>query len=436
MSTASTATQFFGLDLASLRRDLLIAWAKMLNWPVLAWLWPKLSVRVWLPDGKSVLSRGPGTPCVDDPILARSARFDAVQMPEHLLLRKTLQMPQLQAHELQAALTLQVSGLNPFAPDDLIWTNALEPDRERGAFLTVHLVMASRKQLARYIEQAHPGLNPAKTEVWVAGLPEQTHLVLPGFGESVRASHSVVWRWVSALLLLLVLALVAAIGVTPSVQLYLRALQAHAAINDLQQRAIPVVKQREALVHVTDQLANLAEAMGKTVPPLQALKLISDALPDDTSLLNLQVQGLKVTMSGQTSNASVLMRQLGATPGLRDVTAPTPAVKPPGIQREQFTIEFKIDAAQIAPAPVASVPIVPAPVISAPVVVVPIAPAPIASAASVPARIASAPSTSTPSVSMPMAVGPSVPARIASAPRGPTRVGSAPLVPAPVTPAK
>ena len=404
----------------------MIAWAKMLNWPVLAWLWPKLSVRVWLPDGKSVLSRGPGTPCIDDPILTRSARFDAVQLPEHLLLRKTLQMPQLQAHELQAALSLQVSGLNPFAPDDLTWTHALEPDRERGAVVTVHLVMASRKQLARYIEQAHPGLNPAKTEVWVAGLPEQTNLVLPGFGESVRASHSVVWRWVSALLLLLVLALVATIGITPSMQLYLRAQQAHAAITDLQQRAIPVVKQREALVHVTDQLGNLAEAMGKTVPPLQALKLISDALPDDTSLLNLQVQGLKVTMSGQTSNAAVLMRQLGATPGLRDVTAPTPAVKPPGIQREQFTIEFRIDAAQIAPAAVASAPVVPTPVASAPVV-----PAPVASAPIVAVPIAPAPVVSTANVSVSGASAPSAPA-----PRGPARVGPAQLVPAPVTPAK
>jgi general secretion pathway protein L len=347
MSAVSTEPLFFGLDLASLRRDLATAWRGMLDWPVFAWLWPKLSVRLWLPDGKAVFSRGPGAPYIADSKRARSARFDAVQLPEHLVLRKTLQLPQLQAHELQAALSLEASGLSPFVLDDLTWTHAVEPDRLHSGVLTVHLAMASRKLVTRYIEQAHPAVMPANTEVWVPGVPEQTHLVLPGFGEAASARHSVIWRWASVLLLLLALALVAAIGITPSVQLFLRAQQAHIAMADLQQKAIPVVKQRESLVHTSEQLSSLNDIIGKPLPPLQVLKLITDALPDDTSLLTLQVQGVKVTMSGQTANAAVLMRQLGATAGLRDVTAPTPAVKPLGVQREQFTIEFKLDSAQI-----------------------------------------------------------------------------------------
>ncbi len=350
MTAASNEPLFLGLNLTSLRRDLIVAWREMLEWRVFAWLWPKTSMRLWLPDGQSVFSRGPGVPYTVDPKRAHSARFDAVQLPEDLVLRKSIHLPSLQAHELQAALSLEVSGLSPFAPEDLTWAHVIVPERLHSGAVTVQLVMASRKLVARYIEQAHPTLIPANTEVWVHGVPDHTHLVLAGFGEAASARHGLVWRWASVLLVLLVLVLVSAVGVTPSVQLFLRAQQAHAAMADLQQKAIPVVKQREALVHSTDQLSSLGDIMGKPLPPLQVLKIITDALPDDTSLLTLQVQGLKVTMTGQTANAAMLMRQLGATAGLRDVTAPTPAVKPPGVQREQFTIEFKLDSAQITAA--------------------------------------------------------------------------------------
>lgn len=345
MSVTSTQARFFGLDLSFLKRDLFTAWQKMLSWPVIAWLWPRLPVRLWLSGGSAVVSHGPGTSHVTDPKRVLAARFEAVQLPEDLLLRSALQLPYLQPHELEAAVHLQMVGLSPFATSDTVW--AYEAVSGVAGFLSVHLVIASRQLIAQYIGQTHPALNRDRLEVWAAGSVGSVELVLPGFGETVRARHGVVWRWVSAFLLMLVLALGMAVAVTPSVQLYLRTQQAHAAMAKLQQKAAPVVQQRETLVRTADRLNNLAEIVGRPLPPLQVLKLITDALPDDTSLLSLQVQGAKVNMSGQTANAAVLMKQLGATPGLRDVTAPTPAIKPLGATREQFTIEFTIDAARI-----------------------------------------------------------------------------------------
>jgi general secretion pathway protein L len=76
------------------------------------------------------------------------------------------------------------------------------------------------------------------------------------------------------------------------------------------------------------------------------LQLITEALGDDTSLLSVQVQGHKVSLTGQTANASTLMKKLDNLPGLRDVRAPAPATKPLGATRESFTIEFSMDPAQ------------------------------------------------------------------------------------------
>lgn len=347
MAGIQSQTRFLGIDLSYARAALATAWRLMLQWPVLAWLWPKPPIRLWLPTNVAVLSHGADTPQTENLKQARLARFEAVQIPESLLLRATLVLPKLQPHELLAALSLQIAGISPFTPTELVWAYEIESRHKTpGETLSVHLVLTSRTLVARHIAQTHPAVDISRTEVWVSRAIGQEHLVLPGFAESIRAHHRVVWLWVNGLLAAIAILLALAIALTPSIQLYLRAQQAQLAMSSLQQKAAPATKLRESLVHTTDQLSNLDELLGKTLPPVQVLKIITDALPDDTSLLSLRIQGLKVSISGQTSNAAALMKQLGATPGLRDVTAPTPAVKPLGATREQFTIEFTLDSTQ------------------------------------------------------------------------------------------
>lgn len=346
-SNSSNHARFFGLDMGSLGRDLLLAWRGMLEWRVFSWAWPQQAVRVRLPTGAQALSRGLHTPLIDDEQGARAAIFEAVLLPEELLLRRTLSLPKLQPVELQAALTLEVQTLSPFAADDLSW--AWEIGSQDGSPMSVHVVLTSRKLIDQHLQAMHPELKLQASEVWVPRLGKSGFVVLPGFGEARRQRQSALWRWTSALLALLALALMAAIAVSPSVKLYLRSLQANQAMSSLQQKAGPVIAQRESLVRASEQLVSLALLTGKPLPPLQTLKLITEALPDDTSLLSLQIQGLKVSITGQTGNAAALMKQLGSTPGLHDVKAPTPATKPLGAPRESFTIEFTLDPAQLRP---------------------------------------------------------------------------------------
>ena len=282
-------------------------------------------------------------------------------MPENLLLRRSIDLPKLQPAELDAALALEVQALSPFAPGEVLWTHEVLPLGNNA--LRAQLVLTSRKLVDQYMAAVHP--QRPSPEVWVPRAAGPGFVMLPGFGEGRRQRQGSAWRWASSLLAVLALALVAAMAVTPTVQLYIRSVKASQLMAALQQKAGPVMAQRESLVRATEQLASAALLAGKPVPPLQALNLITESLPDDTSLLNLQIQGLKVTMSGQTANASALMKQLGGTPGLRDVKAPTPATKPLGAPRESFTIEFTLDPgsinlALVKPAPTSPVPATPA----------------------------------------------------------------------------
>lgn len=346
-SGAPTQASFLGLDLASLGRDLLAAWRGMLDWPLVSWLWPKSDVRVWLSGGGSALSRGLNTVLShDDKSRVKAARFEAILLPENLLLRRTITLPQLQAAQVQAALSLEIQSLSPFTPGDAVWAHHVSQQNNSG--IQAQVIISSKKLIAQHIAVAHPQLTSSNSEVWVSLgdvlNAEAGFVALPGFGGAGRDQQNTSWRWVSGLLLLTVLSLLAGILLTPTIRIYLMSVQASHALEVVAKKANPAVEQRELLLRLTEQVASLDKLVEKPIPPLRTLLDITQALPDDTFLMTLQIQGLKVTMNGQTSNAAALMKQLGSTPGLRDVRAPTAATKPLGATREQFTIEFVLDA--------------------------------------------------------------------------------------------
>lgn len=341
--------RFFGMNLALWWRELRAAWGDMLNWRVVAWLWPKLAVRLWMPDGAPLLALDLVAEPIQDQARIKGARFDAVLVPQDLLLRRTLTLPVLQATELQSALTLEVQAMSPFASEDTCWI--YEKVGQELGLVTVELVLSARNLIEKHIALRHPDLALSNTEVWVSQASGRGYIALPGFGDDRRQHLGGRWRWVSAGMLMLAVLLTASIALTPSVQLYLRSVQARQAMATLQKKADPVLVQRTSMVRDTEQLDTLLRNMGKPVPTLRTLNLITQTLPDDTSLLTLKIQGVKVSISGQTPNTAALMKQLGAISGLKDVKAPSPATKPPGATRESFVIEFLIDPDKLEAAP-------------------------------------------------------------------------------------
>lgn len=346
--------RLFGMDLAPLGRDLLRAWRGMLEWPVVSWLWPRPRIQVWLTDASQVLSQGPESLPTQNTTGLEKARYQAIVLPESLILRRNLVLPQLAPAELEAALALQLQTYSPFPADDLVWCYESKSGQD-GKSIDVFSVMSSRKLVTAHIAGRQIGASPEVFEVWVPQHHGSAFVMMPGFAEHRRQSHSKVWRWASAALVFVALGLVATIVATPSLQLYIRSKQAESALSELQQKALPVLAEREAFTLASEKLSKLNEMFAQSLPPLPVLQSITQALADDTSLLSLQIQGSKVSISGQTANASSLMKQLSTTPGLRDVRAPAPATKPPGAIRESFTIEFMMDSGSWAvPEPAAS----------------------------------------------------------------------------------
>ncbi len=331
-----------GPDLASLLGTLFQPWRELHRWPPLSWLAPQPAVRLLQADGTDSLWAG-DAPIGGDPA---SAPFTAVELPEALRLDCRLRLPPMPEADLHDAVALEVRTQSPFDPADLVWGFRARPGE--GGALDVHAVLASRRAVASHLAGLAERVGPRAPEVWACDDAGRA-VVVRGFGEAARERRAARGRWLAASLLVVALGLAAAAAITPTVQLKLRALQAAEATRQAEQRAGPLLAQREALVRAQADVDALRTLLAERVEPLAALDLLTQAIPDDTFLQRLQLQGTKVTIGGQTPNTAALMNALSSQPGVRDVRSPTAATRAMG-GRENFTIELSLAPPAAPPA--------------------------------------------------------------------------------------
>lgn len=380
MATIQNDARLFGLDLNGVLADIQVAWQSMCGWAVIAWLKPEPAVRWRRTDGRQVVYRGVGKKPRTTPEALKAARFEAIELPEDLLLRRVVQLPSLPAAALAGALALEVQNLSPFPIDDLLWVSAEAPPPVDGASAAtprvagrcIAVAIASRAQAQAHIaavqavdataavSSSAPAV--AMPELWVdmgGGKP----VIVPGFGEARRAGFQRRWSRINMLLCIVVSLLAFGLLVTPTLQLRLRAIDAVNEYSALQKQVAPLVQQREAYVKAQGLLQALPDAAVQSGAALQIMEIITRALPDDTSLQSFVISAPdgggklpKVVLVGQTGNAAALMQQLGNQPGFRDVKAPSAAVKPLGAAKESFNIELLMDLAlaMASPTPAAT----------------------------------------------------------------------------------
>lgn len=338
---------FFGVDLSRLYADLVSGWRIVRRWPMFEWLTPARPVQVLGLDGvQSLWWAGDGAPVPAANTAkgqSRSVPFKALLLAESLLLRRGLSVPQMPAESLVDALRLQAVSSSPFPATDLVW--AYSTGGVKAGQIPVELILASRRQIENY--RAQNLISEAshdQFEIWaLAGAGRAT--VLPGFGENLRLASVARGRRLNCALVLGAVTLLVALALTPSLQLRMRAVEAVRAHEALQKQTVQLLRQREALVEAEGRVGALKENLASYVDPLVVMDQLTRALPDDASLFTLQIRGLKVSMTGQTSNAAALMQILDARPAFKEVKAPTAAVRPPGASKENFNIEFVLDPA-------------------------------------------------------------------------------------------
>lgn len=350
--TSDNQALFFGLDLRAVWQDAASVGRAMAARAPLVWLTPTQRVRLLGADGShsgwasraGVLRRLPGPKGGD-------ARADhvAMEMPQDQVLLHRFQLPAASADQAEAAARMEALRLSPFAPQDTVWGFARQ-EVPGAASITVHLALCARTHVATCLAARQGDVGKVRPEVWAfAG---ELPIVLKGFGEEARdrqARTGLAWAlfW-----LLLALGWLAAMALTPSLQLRETALDAQAQFAATGQAASNALGQREALLRSNGRLKEVDDALAQRADPKLALELLTKALDDGVFLQRLEVKGRTVSIAGQAANATALVQTLSGQPGFEDVKATAAATRQPN-GTERFSIDFTLKP---PPAPAATAP--------------------------------------------------------------------------------
>lgn len=338
MSSSKSQFDLFGLDLAAVGRYFVDGWADAAAWPIFRWLNPQAPVRVI--DAEGLASTRLGVSAAPVTFKGRVERV-AVELPEDLVLRRSLALPRLGGDDLDAAVALDVRSASPFPESDLVW-GFVRRDGGEGDALHIDSVLSSRSLIQRHLETLPSAELPSRFEVWAGG---NRPIPIRGFGESEYGRGGRATRWLTIGLLLLAFVLLAAIALTPLLQLRAQTIDALERNQKLVKASSPQVNLRADLMKFNASLEKVNGIVVAYANPLLTLDELSRLLPDDVLVNTLEFKGNTVRISGQAANAARLLDLLASQQAYSDVKAPAATTRVQGSAKEYFTIEFKINRA-------------------------------------------------------------------------------------------
>ena len=263
------------------------------------------------------------------------SRVELALRPDRFFFRP-LEAPKRAAEFLDGVVRAQIDRITPWSVNEAAfgWSAPVEIANER---IAVTVAAAARAQLVP-LTQALDALG-AKSVAVSTALLDQTPITVFDESAADAAEARSVRRKVSAALLALALLAGSALAADIVVGNRLRDRQ-----NDIAQR---IAERRGLLRAGADAAANSALAQlerRKNASPASVIVLeaLSNALPDNTYVTELRVEGSKVQVVGFTSDAPSLIRLIERSPHFSRATFFAPTTRAPSDPGDRFHIEAQI----------------------------------------------------------------------------------------------
>jgi general secretion pathway protein L len=278
---------------------------------------------------------------VDVPVTPGEVVAQAVVLPDHLALCKTLRVPVAAEADLESMLALEVTSSSPFPKGDTCY-GWLITDR-RAEELIVQLILASKSAVMAFIA-AHMGSHEVGVyEVWAQA--EDRMVLVSGFGEAprLRRNRRRLGR-MAAILAYCLVAVMALVALGAGAK-YLELQKVREMHDKVERSAGDAVELRAALASSKSMIAVINELLAEHPSPHQELKRLSALLGNDTWLAMVEIQGSAIKIEGESNDASAVMQQLLDDPAFARVEAPV-AIKKVGPGREHFVLNLTLSSSE------------------------------------------------------------------------------------------
>jgi len=261
-----------------------------------------------------------------------------LQVCPDLLLEREVVLPLAAAQDLKRVMAYEMDRLTPFRAEEVFWTcRAGQRDTVRNQ-LHVRITIIPRLPLQPVLaalQQA--GFDPVQIEA--GGMTKRCQ---PIFLEEGRPDRTWLRSRYGAVSLAGCGILSAAAVALPFILQSVAGAGIDGRIDEIKPQAIEAERLRNKIASGAMTVDAIATARGAVSTPLQAIALLTDALPDDTFLTTLSTLRSKLTISGRSASAARLIGAMTAVPQIHNAAFTAPVIRDEINGGEMFSISAEL----------------------------------------------------------------------------------------------
>lgn len=265
-----------------------------------------------------------------------------VQLAADKVLTRRVSFPAQVRGNLPQVLGYEIDRLSPFRADQVYFDFQVAEEAVPGGKIGVDLALCRRDLAREWLQRLRDGGAPAERLTWDGAWSKANLLPTterPQRGSGVFSPTKI--------LLLLVFVLVAAALATPIWQMHQIRSDRAASVESLKGRAEKVHEMRTTLERARQGSVAVLQAKWEQPRMIDLLQELTERLPDDTWVQNLDFREGEIQIRGESAQATALIDLLDQAPGITDVTFRSPVVQVAGSGKERFHISMKFKRQEV-----------------------------------------------------------------------------------------
>ncbi|MBK1722106.1 PilN domain-containing protein [Thiocystis violacea] len=259
-----------------------------------------------------------------------------LRLPRHAVLTRAISFPAQVRANLPQVIRYELDRLTPFQPDDVIFDFAAQPGPKNANRLNLELALCRRDILEDWLKRLNELGSPIDRVTW-EGAWSGANLLPIERRPHPRAVRLGLSTWMAIIAAVLAVAIV----LTPLWQKKQIAEVLDTELGRIRAQAVAVDDLRQELERARQGSTVVLQMKLDQPQFLELLRELTDRLPEDTWIQNLELDGNQVDLRGESGQATALIAILEQAPGIDGVSFKSPVTQIARTGKERFNISFQ-----------------------------------------------------------------------------------------------
>jgi general secretion pathway protein L len=267
-----------------------------------------------------------------------------IELPREQVMSRIVSLPSQVRKNLGQVITYEIDRLTPFRPDQICFDFRPLDAQSKAGKVAVEIALCRRDLVSKWLDRLRRAGASVEQILWEDAWPKAN--LLPPSERPQGAGHGLS---PTKLLLALVLGLAAAAMIGPVWQKNQSLAALEQQLSELTAASEEVSQLRDAIDRARQGSIAVLENKAGQPRMIDLLRELTDRLPDDTWVQNLDYREGEVQIRGESSQAAALISLLEQAPGFEEVVFRSPVVQVAATGQERFHIAFRYKRVEPGP---------------------------------------------------------------------------------------